>query len=41
MALEKPIETTFRGTWIVTFMILFVALNRYLVSGLSLGAVKG
>ncbi len=25
LALKKPIETTFRGTWIVTFMIIFVA----------------
>ena len=24
--LKKPIETTFRGTWIVTFMIIFVAI---------------
>src|SRR5687767_2731696 len=25
VALKKPIETTFRSTWIVTFMIIFVA----------------
>jgi undecaprenyl-diphosphatase len=25
IALKKPIETVFRGTWIVTFMIIFVA----------------
>jgi undecaprenyl-diphosphatase len=37
VALKKPIETTFRSTWIVTFMLIFVAIlmqlsERYAIS---------